>query len=186
MIVGDILLTRNNKGLLNWLIRKLTNSVFTHNATVFFYQGGTTSVIEASTSVKVVPFTKNYQDNPDESWVVVRVKTASAEQIQRSLISVWWEYSGNPYGVFQLIWFVWRWINEKFGRDIRSKKAWFPGGQICSEILWHYLDRLGVPEITKAVRQWNSDSVHVEDFHKLFKSMPEHFEFIGGVWRAGE
>lgn len=181
---GDILLTRNDSGILNWFIRHLTWSEFTHCAVVHFEQGSQTSVIEASHTVQVVPFKRNYEANPKESWISFRVKGVSQEQIDKALESCWFEYSGNFYGYFQLVWFVWRFICEIFGRDMRVVSVWPKGGQLCSEMLWHYLDRLGDPEINSKIRKWNADAVHVEDFHQLFLRMPHRFEIIERVWRA--
>lgn len=186
MKIGDILLTKNDFSFLGKAIQYFTKSDFTHNCMVFSPILGVESVIEAGKSVQVVPFRRNYIDNPKESWQIWRIKGVAQSRIQSSLISIYWQYSGNVYGYLQLLWFVWRWANELIGRDIRSQKAWFPGGQICSELLWHYLMRLGVHEITEAIKNWNAESVHVEDFHKLFLSMPQYFERIydGERWQS--
>jgi hypothetical protein len=140
------------------------------------------SILEASRFVQVVPFKRNYLDNPNENFDLWRIKNVSKEKIENAMLSVYWQYSGRVYGVLQIIWFIWRWAHELFGIDIRRERAWFPGGQICSELLWHYLYRLDVPEIKSHIVEWSSDSVNVQDFAELFQKLPEYFEKVESRW----
>jgi hypothetical protein len=76
-------------------------------------------------------------------------------------------YAGKEYGFLQLPWFVYRRIGELFGINMRKKKNWVPGGQICSELWYNILESLckAVNDQTALdqLHQWDRTNFHSGD-----------------------
>lgn len=177
---GDFFLSQNKSGLLNRLIMFFSKSDLTHCGIIFFKQDGMLSVLEASHSVQVVPWYRNYIENKKEKYIVYRINRdyLPGNTMNFMLSSVWYNHSGKWYGYAQLIWHIWRWFNELFNRDIRKKKNWFKGGYICSEVLFLMLQEIKHDGVREYLNKFDSNNINCEDIKKLTKLFPEVFNII--------
>jgi hypothetical protein len=177
---GDFFLSQNKTTLLNKLIMFFSSSIYTHCGIVFFKQDGMLSVLEAGNTVQVVPWFRNYIDQPKEKYVVFRINRdfLPGNTMNFMISSVWYNHSGKWYGHLQLLWHIWRYINEKFGRDIRKKKNWFKGGYICTEILYLMLREIKHDGVREFLNKFDSNNINCEDIKILTKLFPEVFNVI--------
>lgn len=76
------------------------------------------------------------------------------------------DYGSKIYGVFQLPYFVLRWM---FGWLFDVRKWWFPfrGGKICSELVYEYLYRIGKQQrwqdLIDYLNEWDMNNFHAND-----------------------
>lgn len=61
--------------------------------------------------------------------------------------------------------------------DVTHQKNWMTEGVICSELVWHFLDRLG-PKFSEAVKHLNPDTTNAEDILKVVRSRSDLFKPI--------
>jgi hypothetical protein len=173
---GMIFLSNNKKGFFPAAIRFFTSSKISHSGLGFFPFGNNPSVIEAGSLVQVVPFAKHYKlDESKQYWAYQLIKVKSTNEMNQSLNKLFYQFAGVQYGYLQLIWFMYRWINEKiFRRDVRHQKNWLSDGVICSELCWHYLNNFG-GEYAELVSGFNPDTIQAQDIWNLILSRPDLF-----------
>ena len=89
-------------------------------------------------------------------------------------------FLGQNYGYAQLIWFVYRWIMEKFGKDVRRDTNWFANGEICSESVYLYLQDLATiePDLKRSLNQFNQNTCDVGDIMNILQHYPDLFKMI--------
>ncbi len=180
---GQFYFSNNKSGFFPKLVRFFTKSKLSHCGIVFFNLGfGAETVIESTTLVQVVPFQRNYRDSKNEEYIVFELidKTLSRQKIDldKILIDLFKEYSGQSYGYFQLLWFVFRWFVGLFGFDISNHKNWFTQNVICSEVLFQYLKALKILVLDEKLKKFNSDTVQAQDLFDIVKSCPDIFRVV--------
>ena len=98
---GDLLLFRGGRSPLSWLIRRATNSPYSHVgiAVVLF---GTPFVVEALSTVRITPLAKRLAAMPDHERVEMRRLPVSTEAKEHAS-SYAMTRIGRPYDVIGLI-----------------------------------------------------------------------------------
>jgi hypothetical protein len=189
---GDIMISNNLKsffkgGALAILIRFFTKQTFpkgkpsSHSAVITNPLFGVPCVHEAGPVIQMVPWRKYYELDPSQDYRLYRIKPGVIDcqdaMIQKALAVCHLLYSGVIYGALQLVWFVWRWVNEKIGRDVRHEKNWMTDGVICSELVYWFLVYLG-PVMGDLFKAWNADTIQPGDIEGIILSRPDLFELI--------
>lgn len=175
--IGMIGFSNNKRALLSKLIRFFTKSHLSHTFLIHYPQADIASVHEASFVVQVVPFDRFYHNHPDKQYWIYKVNGFTEEAKIEALRKCFNEFAGIKYGKFQILWFVWRWFNELFNRDIRSEKNWFTDGVICSELVYWYLHYLSDP-LPELLKEFTPDTIQADDLHKLVINNPHLFELV--------
>lgn len=181
---GDIGFSSNWKkdwsGFLAKCIRFFTRSKISHSFIITDPVYNIESVQEASMLVQVVPFKEHYREDATQTYKVYRIKDQYASQAQKdeSLKYCFNEFAGVTYGKLQLIWFVYRWFNEKvLRRDVRKQKNWMADGVICSELVYHYLHNLG-PIFQDLLKEFNPDTIQAQDILNIVEANSQIFEMV--------
>ena len=60
------------------------------------------------------------------------------EQLQRFINDRSQRKKGKPYAILQLIFYMWMWVCENLGFEMRKAKNWFPFNEVCTEDVWQY------------------------------------------------
>jgi len=108
------------------------------------------------------------------------------------LRGIYTKTAGTSYGFLQLLWFIYRWMAEMLGFDVRKQRNWFPNGDVCSENAYRYLierlqrNGIGVGakryrDIRLAInklREWNENTFTPVDLAMVIKSYPNLFELV--------
>jgi hypothetical protein len=173
MEVGLIGFSSNSKGIFPALVRFFTKSKFSHTFIITTPVFGVPSVHEASDVVQIVPFDKFYNKS-SETYALYKINNTTYRQINDALTTCHLEYSGVRYGYLQLLWFVYRWCMELFGKDVTHKKNWMSNGVICSELVYEYL-LLVNPEFKTLLSKFNPDTVQAQDILSIVESRPDLF-----------
>lgn len=175
---GQIGFSYNSTSWLSKLIAFFTRSEWSHTflltRPVSHLQ--TVAVQEANTIVRVVPFGKFYADKVEQKWEIWEVKGLNQADMDAALSLCFDRYSGVTYGFLQLPWFIWRWLNEKLGRDIRKTRNPWSKGIICSELVFEFLHVIGKGDLLADLQ---TNTVHPEDLLRIFKAHPEMFARVG-------
>ena len=117
------------------------------------------------------------------------IKEKDLEYLIRSFCGT---YAGNTYGFFQNLWFIYRWLMELFGKDVRKKANWFPSGDICSEMTFRFLTQRfsyalqnknnknleSVNTALKHLYEWTENTIHPVDIGYIISKHPEVFSKI--------
>ena len=196
---GDILLINNTSktDLFSVAQRLVTGKPYTHTALGIGDIAGYDSVFEADLIVGCRPFNRIYLNHQFdyEQW---RPVGWSDSEIKDILTYLYNEYAENEYGFGQIPWLAWVKLMGKLGVDLRKAKSWFPGGTICTQLVWHYLDSLaniGNNTLLKnKVNEWTdhnlcasdiADIVHIFSGNSLSRSqIPNLFTLIGKYKKA--
>lgn len=184
---GMIGFSNNRVGLLPKLIRYFTHKEGYQDLSHTFVITGSVfnevSLQEANELISVMPFNKSYRDNTHMQYWLYEV-VASDEAKKEALSKVYVEFAGTIYGFFQNIWFVYRWLAEKFGCDVKKQKNWMTDGVICSELVYWYLYYLG-PEFQALLKDFNPDTIMPIDLLVIVKANPNLFIFECSDERLG-
>ena len=140
---GDILLINNTSktDLFSVAQRLVTGKPYTHTALGIGDIAGYDSMFEADLIVGCRPFNRLYL-NPQYEWEQWRPNNLAINKLD-ILHELFNDYSENEYGFGQISWLAWIKLMGKFGIDLRKAKSWFPGGTICTQLVWYELDKLG-------------------------------------------
>lgn len=158
---------------------------FSHTFVTTLPFGGVPSLQEAELLIQVVPLTKYTNDKHNPFCLFeIAPEFASEEVINKALLECYEEYAGVTYGVLQLPWFMWAWLNKKIGRDISHSNNWFTRGVICSELVYYFLVKLG-PEFKALVEEYNADVIQPVELYNILSAHPKMFklvysDFVGG------
>jgi hypothetical protein len=177
---GMIGFSNNKKGILPKLIRFFTDSHISHAFIITDEIAGQPAVQEASLLVQIVPLEKYYvnDDTQDYELYEIHPEYASKLAMYESRKRVFNELAGEKYGKLQLVWFPWRWFNEKvLRRDIRKTKNWMTDGVICSELQYWYLWYLG-KTFQELLKDYNPDTIQAEDLRRIVKKNPHIFKLV--------
>jgi hypothetical protein len=142
--LGDILLINNTSktDLFSVAQRLVTGQPYTHTALGIGNIAGYDSIFEADLVVGCRPFNRLYL-NPQYEFEQYRPQGISDDILAGILHDLFNDYAENEYGFGQIPWLAWVKLMAKFGIDLRKAKSWFPGGTICTQLVWHLLDELG-------------------------------------------
>lgn len=177
---GMIGFSNNKKGLLPKLIRWFTDSEISHAFIMTDNIADEPTVQEAALLVQIVPLEKYYvKDDTQSYWLYeVHHDYASELTMYESRKKCFNEFAGVKYGKLQLVWFPWRWFNEKvLRRDIRKSKNWMTDGVICSELQYWYLYNLG-PTFQDLLKDYNPDTIQAEDLRRIVSKNPKIFKLV--------
>lgn len=176
---GSIGFSNNKTSFIGKLIRLFTNSGITHSFIITFPRGNDVWFEEASNVVAEGKFENNYVNDPNTSYWVYKIKDGLVPEATTDTALQYCldNYLGVEYGFFQLLWFPYRWLMSKFGKDIRKQKNWMSDGVICSELVYDYLTQLG-PQFADLVKDFNSDTIQAQDILDIVIAHPELFELV--------
>lgn len=179
---GDIVFTNARKGgLLSWAIRFFSRSSVTHSAVGIGSVMGMSSILEANMNITVTPW-KNYLNDPTQELYIFRPKGIAREVTDAYVADLYRRFGAKSYGFFQLFWFIWRWANEMFGRNVKKQRNWFPNGDICSEVTyWAMLYAawaVNNVRLIERLEEWTDNTVHPGDLMKVCREFPDEFELV--------
>lgn len=186
MTAGLVGFGNNKKGNLPRLIRTFTRSgadglpPISHTFVTTAEFLGVESVQEAGAVVQVVPMDTHYRNDPfQQYWLYEILQEYASNEIRfKALREIYRELEGDAYGSLQLLWFPWRWFNEKvLHRDIRHEKNWMTDGVICSELVYRYLWKLG-PVFQDLLKDFNPDTIQAEDIRQIVVKNPKIFRLV--------
>lgn len=172
---GDIVCI-NERGFYASAQRFFTKFPYSHTAVGIGDVCGYPSLFEAKAHMAVTPLELLFEEEEKE-FEIYKVNIDPVIK-SRAVDEIYHAYAGSIYGFTQILWFIYRWANEMFDRDVRKTTNPFSAGEICSEIVWHYLNIIseGIPELHKKVNEWNADTIHVGDIVAICKAFPNIFE----------
>lgn len=194
-MIGDIILVINKKKsffpsaikfFTGRYARKHGVKIFTHSCFSVGQVLGQESVLSAELAMSVMPLDSFRTD--DFYFEVYRVKdkfrqgTTKKELV--NLISRHYQKSaGKPYGFFQNLWFVYRFLMELIGFNMIGRKNWFPDNENCSESTANYLldrfDILSYPNTARLfLKEFNTNSIHPVDLAVMIKKNWEIFQLV--------
>lgn len=182
-MIGDvILLNRKKGGWFSFLQRKFSGLPFTHCAISAGFILGEESCFSASEMILLERLQAYYEE--DGTDITIYHLPTISDQIKYDTIKELYKtYNGQFYGFLQLLFFVYRFLGEKLGFDMRRKKNWFPKNIICSEMLWYYFYMLRehIPGMSKVLDQWNPNNVFAGEIDQICQMFPEHIIKVKGV-----
>ncbi|OGU56696.1 MAG: hypothetical protein A2V66_16280 [Ignavibacteria bacterium RBG_13_36_8] len=180
-MVGDFIILNNKEAnILSRAIKFFTRSKFTHTAIGMGKVLGEEATLGAELLISVLPLKRWTEDSEVEVIIYRPVKIPS--KIKREIVKEMYEhFVGTEYGYFQLLWFIWRWIAEGLGFDVRKRGNWFPEGTICSELNFYYLERLAKyyndNDLTVRLQEWNGNNFTPRDAYTVIN------EFKGTLFK---
>lgn len=173
---GDIGFSRS-PGFVQACIRFFTISRLTHSFLIT-RACDQMAVLEAGAlNVQLVDYTGHYRQKPDVLHWVYRPRKVTAEEAASAISRTFTRFAGENYGWLQLPWFMLR-----FGWLILTRRKFripnpFPGGIICSELVWHYLLLLG-GEYAALARSFTPNEVNAADLETMFLAHPDLFDIV--------
>lgn len=175
--VGDICLINATKGgFYSKAIRFFTGGQWTHSATGFFFDRdrNVERILEANLLVQVSDASPTF-DNPDILYRVYRIVNVNAEAMAAAVEELYDQSNGEMYGVFGIPWHIYRRGAELLGFDMRRARNFFPGGKICSQLVFKILERYTVYAqdgvLAAALGNYRSGSVSPADLEELCESL---------------
>lgn len=179
---GNILLLNRRKG--GWFSnaqRFFTNKPYTHCALSAGNILSVESIFSADETMDMIPL-QNYLAEDSTDIEIYEVKNVEPEVLDSIMKDMYLEYAGKGYGFLQLLWFVYRWANEKLGRDVRLKKNWFTDNLICSEMGYVFLTKVSTKlekyhsyALITELNKTTPDTCHAGDIADLIHALPEIF-----------
>jgi hypothetical protein len=136
---GNIVVFNVTKGY--WFAaaqRFFTGMPYSHAAIGFGEVKGDESILEAIFAIAITLF-KKARESTTADFEVWRVKNVPQTRIEEAVKRAFERWAGETYGFAQIVWFMYRWLNEAIGRDVRKQGNWFPDHLICSEVAYNYL-----------------------------------------------
>jgi hypothetical protein len=113
-------------------IKYFTGSQWSHSFTVMLNENGVLSALETtSTQVHLDPMI-NKMSEPDyvQIWEVI----APEEDLHRANELVRKQFLGMWYGYLSYLWFMYRWLLRKMGKEPMTMWGWVSGGVTCTEL----------------------------------------------------
>ena len=134
---------------------------------------GREMVMEAvAGGVSVAQFDLCYRANIDQAYEVYRFKI-SQENIDQAICKTM-DLFEVAYGFLHYVWFIYRTICKKLGKDIKSQDNWASkNGEVCSDLLRHYIEASGYKSLFEGYGQ---DSAAPQDIYDIVLAHPELFE----------
>lgn len=175
---GCVGFSRNHRGIFPALIRFFTQSHWTHCFITLNPVQGLEAVLEAGPEVQVVPYIRNYFYSETDTYELYECIGPDAElYIERAASFVYYDYVGEKYGNLQLLWFIYRYIAEALGFDVRKQVNWINDGVICSELVYWFIAQLGA-NYKETLSNYTSSTIHAEDLYRIIKARPDLFKLV--------
>lgn len=190
--LGDIILM-NRRGKSDSFYSKaqrfFTGLPYTHSTIVVGDILSYPSVLSSDELTLLRPV-QPYFEEPDTEIEIFRIKDFNKEIGTNVINNLYYDFSGDYYGFFQILWFIYRWlINKVFRKDIRKWNNPIKKGIICSELVYNYLklytysmlyttNDVKYSNLVKKMDEWNPDNIHAGDIALICKLFPEIFELI--------
>lgn len=169
---GNIVLANTKSGFVPATIRFFTKSKFSHSLITAPDLIGIPMCIEsASSGVDMLRFDTGYQNNSGvdyEVWEVNIPDSAKDAGLQAAINKL-----ETKYGYLEIPWFIWRWLNGLFGKDIKNQDNWCQNGTICSQLCELNLEGGG---LTGLFAGYGKGSVHPGDLRQIMTAHPEFFK----------
>ena len=155
--------------------RFFTRMPYTHSSYGIGQVLGLDSQLEAKEAVTVTPISLGA---PQVEVRIFRIN-ATPQVIEELTANAYFRSAGNVYGFAQVLWFVYRYLGETFGIDMRKKKNWFPNGDICSEVVYFILEDLArisdYAPLAETLSEWHSNTFHSGDVITMMERFPGTF-----------
>jgi hypothetical protein len=164
------------KSFIQKAIEYFSRSPFSHSFVIIDGPEDKTSVLETSdTIIQVVPLERKLSE-PD--MVEIYEPIASKKAKHRALSASYQAYAGTWYGYMSYIWFIYRWLMRKFGKEPQHMWHCFNHGTICSELVSHYLFNLGGAH-AKLLDGRDLNTLSPQEIYELIQQNPSLFRFVG-------
>lgn len=159
----------------DWAIAKATKSKWSHSFITCPPMLGKEMVLEAADGgVEATGFDLSYRTNPDVAYEVYRLKV-SQDFKDASILNRMKELEVS-YGFLEYPWFIWRYINAFFGRDIKSHNNWCQNGtEVCSQFLREYIEDCNLSSLFSG---FGKGSVAPQDIYNVVLARPDLFELV--------
>jgi hypothetical protein len=139
-------------------------------------------VFEANEVLMLTPFEKHYRNNDDQEYEVYEIINYSLTRpsLETPLQKFYLEYSNRKYGYTQLLWFIYRWVMETLGIEIKlnKKRKYFVKGIVCSELVYLYLKSLNIPELNEDLDNYQPNTITPEDLRKIVLKHKNIFRLV--------
>jgi len=159
----------------DWCIAKLSRSKWSHSFFTCPPMLGNEMAMEACDGgVDVTMFDSSYRNNATQAYEVYRLKVPQA--LKDASIANRMKELETSYGILEYPWFIWRYINALFGRDIKSHNNWCQNGTIvCSQFLREYIADCGLASLFVG---FGKGSVAPQDIYNIVLARPDLFELV--------
>lgn len=179
---GDIIFLnriKSNNSFYSACQRFFTGYPYSHVALFVGRVLNNQSVLSSEELNIIRPF-RNILEEKDTEIEVFSIRGIDERELELSLIKLYKNIIGKPYGFFQILWFIWRWINDKIGRDVKLHDNPFKEGIICSESIYIFLRDVEeyIPGLKDKLDEYKQNNVHVGDIHDIIISFPQYFKLI--------
>ena len=139
------------------------------------YNFNISSLETSSTIVKVISLFHKLEE-PD--YIKVYDIIASQEDKDRAALETYKEYSGCRYGYESYIWFIYRWIMRKFGKEPNKIWKFVSNGVTCTELTCYYLSKIN-SQFATLFEGKDINTYSPEELQQLINQNSELFEFKG-------
>lgn len=173
MQYGYLVLARRTNDWTSHLTAYLTQGYFSHAFVLTMTANKKWLCIEAEVEgVTASLFDLAYRKNLYRDYMVFEVKVPNNNAGINAVMSK----LETGYGFAQMLWFVYRFICSKFGKDIKGQDNWFyKDGTLCSQLASEYLIAAGLGKIFEG---YGLGSISPNDIYEVAKSRPDLFEEI--------
>jgi hypothetical protein len=156
-------------------IAKFTNSKWSHCFFTCVPMLGKEMLMEADAhGVAVSSFDVGYRSNSNQSYELYEFK--APKKLKDLSIKSSIKELEISYGYLEYPWFVWRYMNRLFGRDIKKQNNWCQNGtKICSQFTREYIENCGKKDL---FIEYGKGSVSPEDLYQIIISRPDLFRLI--------
>jgi len=187
---GHIVVFNSTKGgFVNRAERFFTRSDYNHTSITIPAVLGVESHISATWKVVTEPIS-HFMNDESEWYKMYYPVGFSTNQLIEVLSRVYNEFSGETYGFFQLLWFMYRWLMEcwPFRMNMKHGSNWFPSGPICSEICWYYIKYLcemqpkRMQAVEAKLNEWAPDAFSPADCVEMMEEFPGIFFKVNEHW----
>ena len=160
-----------------WIAKAIawfTNSQWSHTFITISPILGKEMVMEASSGgTQTILFDKAYRNNTNQKYEVYKLKI-DQDIIDQAIIDCL-DNLEMPYGYFEYPWFIWRFINKWFGKDIKSQNNWSTKNEVCAGVTDTFLVRCSLDFLFK---DFGKNSITAQDIYEIVLANPHLFELI--------
>lgn len=156
------------------IIAKVTSSQWSHSfITVPSILGKEVVMEAASNGIDMTLFDLSYRNNANESYEVYKF-LVKPEKIDHSIVKCMKKLESS-YAYLELPWFIWRALNKKLGRDIKSHNNWSTNGLVCSGLVRKFIENAGQGALLSG---FGRDAVAPQDIYEIVLAHPELFQLV--------
>ena len=175
MEYGYICFAYSKNEFIAWAIAKVTKSQWSHSFITVPPMLGKEMVMEAAgQGVSMCEFDLNYRNNPNQKYEVYKLNI-DASTTDPSILTCMAALE-TSYGYLEYPWFIWRYINKLFGRDIKGQNNWCQNGTfVCSQLCRKYAEGRGLTALCSAL---GNGSMSAQDLYEIVLGHPELFTLV--------